>query len=80
VANHLFKEVSYFRGPSWPSRTPFVLKLVIRIANYPERLDSSVKFVENSIQLTCLEITGYGIRYSTVLRFLELQIRRGRNV
>jgi hypothetical protein len=29
-------------------------------------------------KLTCLEITGYRIKYNTVLRLLELQIRRGR--
>jgi len=54
--------------------------LVIRITNYPDRLDSSGKFVENSTELTCLEITGYRITYSTVLWLLELQIRRGRKV
>jgi hypothetical protein len=53
-------------------------KLVIRTANYPDRLGSSGKFVENSTKLTCLEITGYRIKYSTVLWFLELEIRRGR--
>jgi hypothetical protein len=31
-------------------------------------------------KLTCSEVTGYLIKYSTVLRFLELQIRRGRKV
>jgi hypothetical protein len=56
-------------------RTP-----VIRTANYPDRLGPWVKFVENSKKLTCLEITGYCIKYSTVLWLLELQIRRGREV
>jgi len=30
--------------------------------------------------LTCLEITGYRIKYSTELWLIELHIRRGRNV
>jgi hypothetical protein len=36
-------------------------------AGYPDRLDPSGKFVENSTKLTCLEITGYRIKYSRVL-------------
>jgi hypothetical protein len=51
---------------------------LIRNANYPDRLGFSDKVVKNSTKLTCLEITGYRIKYSTVLWFLELQIRRGR--
>jgi len=47
---------------------------------YPDQLDPLGKFVENSTQLTCLEITGYRTKYSTVLWLLELQIRRGRKV
>jgi hypothetical protein len=47
-------------------------------AGYPARLGLSGKFVENSTKLTCLEITGYRIKYSTVLWLIELQIRRGR--
>jgi hypothetical protein len=47
------------------------------MANYPDRLGRSGKFVENSAKVTCLEITGYRIKYSTVLWLLELQIRRG---
>ena len=35
---------------------------------------------QNSTKLTCLEITGYGIKYSTVLWLLELQMRRGQKV
>jgi len=61
------------------SRTPLSQTLVIRI-NYPDRLGLSGKFVENSTKLTCLEITGYRTKYSTVLWLLELQIRRGRKV
>jgi hypothetical protein len=54
-------------------------------AVYPERqLYGSVrsfnKFVENSTKLTCLEITGYLIKYIRVLSLLELHIRHGRNV
>jgi hypothetical protein len=49
-------------------------------AGYPNRLGPLGKSVENSKKLTCLEITGYWIKYSTVLWFAELQIRRGRKV
>jgi hypothetical protein len=47
---------------------------------YPDLLGSSGKSVDNSTKLTCLEITGYRIKYSTVLWLPELQIRRGRMV
>ena len=40
--------------------------LVIWIINYPDRLGPSGKFVENSTKPTCLEITSYRIKYSTV--------------
>jgi hypothetical protein len=59
------------------SRTPLIRMPVIRIADYPDRLGSSGKFVQNLQKLICLEITGYRIKYSTVLWLLELQIRRG---
>jgi hypothetical protein len=49
-------------------------------AGYPDRLGPSAKFVENSTKLTCLEITGHRIKYSTVLWLPELKIRRGRKV
>jgi hypothetical protein len=49
-------------------------------AGCPDRLGPSVKYVENSTKLNCLEITGYQIKYSTVLWLLELQIRRGRKL
>jgi hypothetical protein len=49
------------------SRTPLIRKLVIRIADYPNRLGRAGKSVQNSIKLTCLEITGYQIKYSAVL-------------
>ena len=50
------------------------------LANYTGRLGPSGKFVENSTELTCLEITVFRIKYRTVLRLLELHIRRGRKV
>jgi hypothetical protein len=50
------------------------------MANYPDRLGPSGKFVENSTKLTCLEIADYLVKYSRVLWLLELQIRRGRKV
>jgi len=52
----------------------------MRVSNYPEWFGLSGKFVENYTKLTCLEITSYRIKYSTVLWLLELQIRCGRNV
>ena len=48
------------------------------VVGYPDRLGPSGKFVQNSTKLPCLTITGYRIKYSTVLRLLELQVRRGR--
>jgi hypothetical protein len=62
------------------SRTPPIRKQVMRIADYPDRLGPSGKYLENSIKITCLEITGYRIKYSTVLWLVELQIRCGRKV
>jgi len=52
------------------SRTPLIRKLVIRIANYPDRLEPSGKFIENSTKINCLEVTGYRIKYSTVYLLL----------
>jgi len=49
--------------------------MVIRVANFPDRRGPSGKFVERSTKLTCLQIAGYWIKYSTVL---EPQVRRGR--
>jgi hypothetical protein len=43
-------------------------------------LTRSDKFVEDSTELTCLEISGYRIKYGTVLWLLEFQIRRVRKV
>ena len=59
-------------------RLRVIRTLVIRIANYPNQLGCPGKFVENSTKRTYLEITGYRIKYSTVLWLLEQQIRRGR--
>jgi hypothetical protein len=47
-------------------------------AGYPDRLGPSGKLFDNSTKLTCLEITGYRIKFSTVLRLLELLIGSGR--
>jgi hypothetical protein len=47
---------------------------------YPDHLGPSGNFFYNSAKITCLEITSFRIKYSTVLWFLELQIRRGRKV
>ena len=62
------------------SRTPLIRTLVIRTADNPDRIVPSSKFVENSIKITFLEITGYQMKYSTVLWLIELQIRRVRKV
>ena len=53
---------------------------LIRTANYPDGLGPSGKVVENCTKLICLEITGYRIKYNTVLWLLEFQIKRGRNL
>jgi hypothetical protein len=42
---------------------------LIQTANYPDRLGPSSKVVENSTKLTCLEITGYRIKYSMCYGF-----------
>ena len=52
------------------SRTPLIRKLVIRISNNPDRLGSWGKSVDNSTKLTSREITGYRIKYGTVLWLL----------
>jgi hypothetical protein len=66
--------------PTYYNMIPLIRQLVVRIATYPDWLGPSYKFVENSTKLACLEITGYRIKFSTVLWLLELQIRRGRKV
>ena len=48
------------------SRTPLIRTLVVWIANYPDRLRPSGKFVDNCTKLACLEITGYRIKYRGV--------------
>jgi hypothetical protein len=62
--------------------TPIIQTLVIRKANYADRLGPSGNFVENSTKLICLEAGGCRIECSTVKCYgcLELQIRRGRKV
>jgi len=47
---------------------------------YPDWLGPSGKFVENSTKVTCLDISGYRIKYSAVLWLLEFHIRRGQKV
>jgi hypothetical protein len=49
------------------SRTSLIRKLAIRIANNSDRLGSWGKFVEISTKLTCHEITGYPIMFSTLI-------------
>ena len=49
-------------------------------SSYPNRLGPSGKSVQNSTKLTCLEITGYRIKYNTVLWLQELRFRRCRKV
>jgi len=49
-------------------------------AGYPDQLCPTGKSVVNSTKLTCLEITGYRIKYSAVLWLLQLQIRLSRKV
>ena len=63
------------------SGTPLIRTFFfIRIKSSSDLLGPSGKFVENSTKLTCLEITSYQIKYSTVLWLLQLQISRGRKV
>jgi hypothetical protein len=52
-------------------RTPVIQMQANWIANL---LGPSDKFVEYSTKLTCLEITGDCIKYSTVYWLLELQM------
>ena len=59
---------------------PVIRKPVIRTTNNPARLGPSCKSAQNCTALSCLEITSYRIKYSTVLWLIELQIRRGRKV
>jgi hypothetical protein len=44
-------------------------------AGYPDQLCPTGKFVGNYTKLTGLEVTGYRIKYSTVLWLLEIHIR-----
>jgi len=62
------------------STTPLIRKLVIRIANYLDRLGPSSKFIKNSTKLICLEIAGHRIKYSILLWLLEFQTRHGGKV
>jgi len=49
------------------SRTPLIRTLVIQIANCADRLGPSVKSVENSTELSCLEITSYRIKCQYII-------------
>jgi hypothetical protein len=49
-------------------------------AGHPDQLGLLGKFIENATKLTCLEITSYHIKCSTVLCCLELQARHGPKV
>jgi len=66
--------------PLWAVRPVQSLSANYPDAGYPHRLGLSGRFVQNSIKLTYLEITGYRIKYSTVLWLLGPQIMRGRKV
>jgi hypothetical protein len=61
-------------------RTPLTLILVICFANYPDSLALLINLSRVLQKFTCLEITGYLIKYGTVLLVLELQIRHGQKV
>ena len=52
--------------------------LLVQIADYLDQLGCWGKFVKNFTKLTCLEITGYQNKYSTVFWLLEPQIICGR--
>jgi hypothetical protein len=67
ISWHKWLEVKFVLYVCIYSKTPLFLILVIGIAIYLDRLDPSGKFVENSTKLTCLEVTSYQIKYSTVL-------------
>ena len=54
-------------------RTHLIRRLVIGIANFPDRLGPSGKFVDNSTKLNCLEITGYAIKYRTLLWLINFK-------
>jgi hypothetical protein len=72
----------YFRQPAaiFASCECIQQNSTCRNAGYPDRLDPTGKFVENSTKLICLEITGHRIKYNTELWLLERQSRSGRKV
>jgi hypothetical protein len=57
-----------------------VALLVIQVTSCLYLLGPSGQFVQNSTDLTCLEINGYWIKSNIVLWLLELQIRHGQKV
>ena len=78
--------VAHFKTVSWHfhgemgkySRILLIRTLVIGIADYPDWLGPSCRFVKNSTKL--FEITGNQIKYNIVLWFVEHHIRCGRKV
>ena len=80
MPTELYRLHNYMRERNIHGRIQIIRTLVIRITHHLDRLGPSGKFVENSRKLTYLEITGYRIKYRTLLRLLELQIRHGRKV
>jgi hypothetical protein len=56
-----FRKVEVFFELLVYSTTPLIRTLVTRVANHPEWLSHSGKFVESFAKLICLEITGYRI-------------------
>jgi hypothetical protein len=72
-----FKTAPFFCVHPVYSRTALFQTLVIRNANFPDSIGALYKFVYNYGKQNCHEITGYRIKYSTVLWLIELQITRG---
>ena len=59
------------------SRTPLTQTLLIRMANYPDRLGFSVKSVENYTKLTCGPCNVVGIATGHGLESPEIESRWG---
>ena len=72
--------------PNFPLVLVYIFKMMLlQNSTYPEpgytdRFGPSGKCVENPTKISCLEITGYRIKYSRLSWLLELQIRLGRKV
>jgi len=74
------KEISTEKQFFFLPRIPLQQNSTYPEAGYPDRLGPWGTSVDISKKLTRFEITGYRIKYSTVLWHLKLQIRRGRKV